>query len=117
MFETIDQKMLEAIYIESTQDLANYICTYSKNDLYKVRALFIWITNNIKFNLKATGKEKNSAEILQQREGDSKDYCRLFGDVCRLLDIRVKKIDGFVRNYDYRPGYHFQPGKFLLNIF
>nr|XP_046918063.1 uncharacterized protein LOC124498365 [Dermatophagoides farinae] len=111
MFRDIDEKMLDAPDFVRTQDIAQYVCKFAKNDLFKIRALFTWITRNIRFNSETIEKNLISTEILEQKQGKSKDYCRLFDDVCRLMGVRVKKIDGFVRDYHYRPGYHFQPGK------
>ncbi|KAH9417011.1 hypothetical protein DERP_011740 [Dermatophagoides pteronyssinus] len=115
MFKDIDQKMLDEEEMlpdfQQTQELTQYICKFAKNDLFKIRALFIWIIRNIRYNLDLLDKNLRSVEILEQKQGTSKDYCRLFIDCCRLIGIRVKRIDGFVRDYHYRPGYHFEPGK------
>jgi transglutaminase-like putative cysteine protease len=91
-----------------------------------VRGVFRWIANNVKFDWKYMGINMTSTEILKIGEGVCKDYCQLFEDLCRLAGIRVKKIEGFAKGYDYRPGHQFIPGLILqinlilyeiLNIF
>ncbi|CAG2114181.1 unnamed protein product, partial [Medioppia subpectinata] len=57
------------------------------------------------------GVNMSSEEILKCGEGVCKDYCQLFADMCRLAGIRVKKIEGFAKGQDYRPGHQFKPGE------
>uniref|UniRef100_T1KRA8 Transglutaminase-like domain-containing protein n=1 Tax=Tetranychus urticae TaxID=32264 RepID=T1KRA8_TETUR len=77
----------------------------------KVRGIFRWIAHNIRYNWNYMGISVSSEEILRSREGVCKDYCQLFGDMCFLAGIRVKKIQGFAKGYDYRPGHQFVPGE------
>ena len=117
MFRDIDRKMIEAPEFGTVQEICNYINKNAKNDLFKVRAMFIWITKNIKYSFNEHDKNMISSEILQKKEGVSRHYTQLFGDLCRVTGIRVKLIEGFVRNYDYRPGSHFKIGIVRLDYF
>ena len=45
--------------------------------------------------------------IYQTRVGGSKEFVELFVEMCRRLDIRCKLLQGFAKNYDYRPGHMF----------
>lgn len=110
MFREIDNRMHEAPHFETLQEFTQYTAKYAKNELFKIRAMFVWITGNIQYNFDQHNSNMISAEILQKREGVSKHYSQLFVDLCRVAGVRAKQIEGFVRGYDYRPGCHFQPG-------
>lgn len=45
--------------------------------------------------------------IYQTRVGGSKEFVELFVEMCKRLDIRCKLLQGFAKNYDYRPGHVF----------
>ena len=110
MFRDIDRKMQEAVGLTTVAEIGQFVCKHAKNDLFKIRALFIWVTSNIKYNGELSQTNMVSAEIIERGEGVSKDYCQLFADLCRAVGIRVKSVEGFARGYDFRPGHHFSPG-------
>lgn len=111
MFRDVDKKMGACTQVTSAHDIVDYVRKHAKNDLFKVRAIFTWIVNNIQLDVSSMPRANSSNEILNRGRGDSQDYCRLFADLGRIAGLRVKQITGFVRNADYRPGYHFKPGK------
>lgn len=45
--------------------------------------------------------------IYQTRSGGSKEFVELFMEMCKRCEIRCKLIQGFAKNYDYRPGHMF----------
>ena len=110
MFREIDRKMQEANELKSVDQIARFVHKIAKNDLFKIRALFMWVTTNIKLTNQHSESNMVSAEIIELGEGNSKDYCQVFESLCRAVGIRVKTIEGFVRGYDFRPGHHFSPG-------
>ena len=110
MFREIDRKIKEASNLTSTQEIGQFVLRNTKNDLFKIRAIYMWVIENIRYNGELVNHNMVSSEIIERREGVSKDYCQLFGDLCRHTGIRVKRIDGFVRLHDFRPGYYFKPG-------
>ncbi|RWS00097.1 uncharacterized protein B4U80_12652, partial [Leptotrombidium deliense] len=61
------------------------------------------------------GVNMTSNEILTVKEGVCKDYCQLFGDMCRAAGIRVKRIQGFAKGHEYRPGHQFKVGEDLTH--
>lgn len=95
----------------SIPKLVEYLCLNAPNDLFKVRVIFRWIAHNIKYDWKYMGITLASSEVLKLGEGVCKDYCLLFGDMCKAAGLRVKKIQGFAKGYEYRPGYQFTPGE------
>ncbi|KAG8197976.1 hypothetical protein JTE90_029371 [Oedothorax gibbosus] len=85
VFEEIDKHALQAP--ESTKsslrNLVNYLCAAAENELFKVRAFFRWISNNITYDWKYMDVKMSGEEVLQQGEGVCKDYCKLFGGMCK----------------------------------
>ena len=45
--------------------------------------------------------------IFRRREGASLEFCVLFSQMCAMANIRCKVLQGFAKNYDYRPGHHY----------
>ncbi|GBL99116.1 hypothetical protein AVEN_64112-1 [Araneus ventricosus] len=85
VFEEIDKHATEAP--ESTKsslrNLVNYLCAAAENDLFKVRAFFRWISNNITYDWKYMDVKLGADQVLVQGEGVCKDYCKLFGEMCK----------------------------------
>ncbi|RWS17634.1 uncharacterized protein B4U79_08067 [Dinothrombium tinctorium] len=117
IFKDVDKIVLETPEEEtkSLKTLVKYLCDSVPNDLFKVRAIFRWIAENIKYDWKCMDISLSSNQILQVREGVCKDYCQLFSDMCQAAGLRVKKIQGFAKGYDYRPGHHFKPGEDIIH--
>ncbi|XP_074596726.1 uncharacterized protein LOC141851833 [Brevipalpus obovatus] len=113
MFNEVDKRACEVPEDvgKSLKSLVEYLCQNCINDLYRVRAIFRWIAENIRFNWNCMGMENISEDILESHEGVSKDYSQLFGDMCAIAHIRQKRIQGFIKGYDYRPGHRFKPGE------
>ena len=95
----------------SLKNLTEFLCKNCINDLYRVRVIFKWISENIQYNWNCMGTEKTSEEILHSHEGVSEHYSQIFRDMCAVVGIRSKMIQGFIKGYDYRPGHHFKPGE------
>ncbi|GFQ99739.1 TGc domain-containing protein [Trichonephila clavata] len=85
VFEEIDKHAIEAP--ESTKsslrNLINYLCAAAENELFKVRAFFRWISNNITYDWKYMDVKQGADQVLVQGEGVCKDYCKLFGEMCK----------------------------------
>lgn len=112
LFRDIDRKMAQTGELNSVSEIGQFVCKACKNDLFKIRAIFIWVTGNIRYNSELRESNLVSAEIIERREGSSKEFSRLFVDLCRAVGVRAKVIEGFTRGYDYRPGHNFSLGNF-----
>lgn len=114
MFKEIDEKVAHATENSvggSIEALVEHLIEDSPNDLFKVRAIFRWITMNMKYNWNCMGKNYTANELFKSKQGICKDYCILFGEMCKVASIRVKLIQGFAKGFDHKPGYCFKPGK------
>lgn len=67
----------------------------------KVRAIYVWITNNISMDLKQLkkgGNEKMLGEdVLKTRKANASGYAALFQDMCSVAKIRCLTVDGFIK--------------------
>ncbi|XP_042897808.1 kyphoscoliosis peptidase [Parasteatoda tepidariorum] len=113
VFEEVDRHAIEAPESakSSLRNLVNYLSAAAETELLKVRAFFRWISNNITYDWKYMDVKLSADQVLQQGEGVCKDYCKLFGEMCKLANIRVKRVHGFAKGFDYRPGHQFHPGE------
>ncbi len=91
----------------SAQQLINYILSFSDNDLFIIRGIYIWITNNIIYDFKYSNVHMTSSEVLRQGAAVCSGYSTLFEDLCKLANIRVKTISGFSKGYGYKIGSQF----------
>ncbi|UYV81932.1 KY [Cordylochernes scorpioides] len=109
VFRELDQRVLETPeeVAATIPTLVEYLTEGVPNDLFRVRAFFRWIAENISFNWQYLDVKLGPQEILERREGVCKDYCRLLEEMCRISHVRVKTIRGFAKGHDYRPGHRF----------
>lgn len=116
MFKEIDEKVIKASDQEwdCIKSLVHHLIADTPNELFRVRALFRWITNNMKYNWNFMGKNYSPNELFRLKQGICKDYCILFGEMCHLAGIRVKLIQGFAKGFDHKPGYCFKPGRMAI---
>lgn len=121
-YKLVDAKVKRYAKYKSAQKLANKIKSDFDSDDDKIRATFIWLTQNIKYDLKEyfnpttskiSFKYKNEAEKQQKlqaikdqvvnemfssRKSVCEGYAQSFKKVCDLLDIESLVIKGYARN-------------------
>ena len=125
-FQSIDN------YVRSnkfkTKDFVSFTKEVTKNsntDLEKVRAIFIWITDNIKYNdkfmddktkrVQASSQEEfeeafrkiseeDLTRTLQKRKGVCEDYAQLFQEMCKVVGIESEFIAGHDRQHKSKVG-------------
>lgn len=85
--------------------LAQYLTQSATNDYDKVRAIYIWITHNIKYDIKAFQKGKIQVqsvhETLKKRKGVCEHYSRLFVALCKEVNIDAFFIPGYSKGITY----------------
>ena len=68
----------------------------------KARAIYYWITHNIKYDIKAARTNnivKNTpTEVLLYRKAVGIGFASLFQDMCSSANIRCLVVDGFIKN-------------------
>ena len=80
----------------------------SKSRLEQVHEIYTWITNNIKYDVKAylhgDYTYKSADEIIRKRKGICKDYSELFNEMCHYAGIESYTVVGYVKDPNYWPG-------------
>jgi hypothetical protein len=88
----------------TTADIANYIKNNFNTDSKKVRAIYAWVTNNIKYSKDslhlAILSEENEQKInaaLKRRKGVCENYATIFNDICKKSGLKSFVIKGYTK--------------------
>ncbi len=128
-FSEVDSFVLSVKYENDIVKLANDLADPYPDDIYKARAIFKWITNNIEYDYRFinSGKELKVPEcgyedetdcILKTREWENNylkrilirkkaiadGYSKLFKKLCDLNYIQCEVILGYARTKPYQVG-------------
>lgn len=99
--------------------LSSYLTKNANSDLEKVRAFYIWLANNITYDMKSYQAgiypDFHSRSVLKKREGLCEGYARLFTALCTEADIRCETIRGYSKGYGYEKGAKFEVGNHAWN--
>jgi len=96
--------------------LSNYLTHKYDNDSLKVRAIYIWITNNIKYDVKLKHKDFKSNKILRRGKGICGNYARLFEDLCKDANIEVIPVEGYSKGGGYFPEHKYYWNNHVWNL-
>jgi hypothetical protein len=101
--------------LRTYQDIAQHLTRDLESEKQKVRAIFIWVSHNIRYDLKMVNSGKTYfsddeiiKEVMSRRQGVCSHYAVLFDAMCRSVGLDSFVIEGFVRHPDGRfpPGGH-----------
>lgn len=85
----------------SSQSIANYINSNYMSDENKLRAVFIWITDNIQYDIhnmyNFQKTDQNITQTLRTRKGVCQDYAELFNDIANKIGIKTYVISGYTK--------------------
>lgn len=102
------------------ETLAIYLQQRADNDLEKARAIYVWITDHIRYNDKAYNSRQygdNSAEaVLRTRTAVCEGFSNLFLALGEHMDLKVKKVPGFAKGLGYYYGKSFGKADHAWNI-
>jgi len=110
-FSKIDEHALRApVGVDkSVETLASYLKGPATNDLEKTRAIYRWITANIRYDTKRffrgniTSESASPETVLHTRLGVCAGYANLFKKLGDLSGLQVVKIDGYAKGIDNAP--------------
>ena len=114
-YAAIDKKALQLpdSSTKTTDGIANYVTANFASNKDKTRAIFIWITSNIEYDIQNMfalnfyeQKEDKIAKPLKNRKGTCENYAALFTDVCLKAGIKAYMIEGYTKQNgftDYLP--------------
>nr|XP_033815673.1 kyphoscoliosis peptidase-like [Geotrypetes seraphini] len=120
-FDHVDSHILHACeQVESwegwsLQNLVHLMTEKAQSDLEKVRAVWIWLCHNIKYDVDGffglSPKIHEPQEVLQTGRGVCSGYASLCQIMCREMGLTCHEISGYSRGAGYRQGQSFQQKK------
>jgi transglutaminase/protease-like cytokinesis protein 3 len=97
---------------KNADELIEYFNEIAKTDLEKTRAIYVWITNNIRYDDNAYNTDNyndGSAEVvLNTKKAVCAGYAELFTFFCKKMNLEAKTISGYVKGYSYNIGDSFE---------
>ncbi len=109
-FSAIDEHALKApeSVANSIESLATYLTKPAKNDLEKARAIFIWITHNIAYDVDSYFSGSFGSfdpdDLLYRRSSVCYGYANLFEQLGKSAGLKVVTITGWGKGYSYTVG-------------
>jgi hypothetical protein len=126
-FEKVDSFSRTLKYEKDLIKLTNELTAPYSEDILKVRSIFIWITNNIRYDYKFINKGKEVTppncedkidcekeirewenayikKVLKKKWTICDGYSRLFKRMCDLANIECEIITGYVKQEPYQIG-------------
>jgi transglutaminase/protease-like cytokinesis protein 3 len=108
-FQAIDEhaRNAPASVTGNIEELAAYLVKPATNDVEKVRSFYVWIAENISYDVQAFLKgvmlQYSPEEVLQKRKAVCQGYSGLFKALCEAVGIECKLIAGYSKGYGYVP--------------
>ncbi|XP_063404619.1 kyphoscoliosis peptidase-like [Mytilus trossulus] len=95
---------------ESIETLAKYLAKPAKDDTEVVRALYVWVCENIRYDTDAyfggtlSSLATKGGDVLKSKTSVCSGYANVFESLCQALGITCKNISGYSKGYSHKPG-------------
>lgn len=100
-------KMVPSSFEKDIETLAKYLVKTSKNELEKARAIWIWITNNISYDVdgyfSGSISTYDAQTAFNKRLGVCSGYASLFKQMADIVNLKSEVITGYAKGYSYNP--------------
>lgn len=100
-------------FTKDVQSLTAYLIKPAKDDKEKVRSFYVWLTENIAYDIQAYRSfdpakigDIKPDDVLKRRKAVCQGYSELFQEMCRLADIKCYVIPGYSKGFGYQPENH-----------
>ncbi|KAJ1213314.1 hypothetical protein NDU88_000952 [Pleurodeles waltl] len=120
-FMHVDSRVLEVskqINLQemwTIQKLVFLITEDTQTDLEKVRAIWIWLCHNIKYDVDGffglSEKIHEPLDVLRSGRGVCAGYASLFKEMCSEIGVTCQEVSGYSRGAGYRQGQSCQQQK------
>ncbi len=95
---------LSGLPVDSTKDVADFIKLHYDNDQNKVRAIYAWVTANLKYDTDSARIINSGIDAhakinvaLKRRKGVCENFAAIFNDICIKAGLSSLVIDGYTR--------------------
>lgn len=107
IYKSLDQKSRSIPdSLRTYSEISRHLTRNCNSEKEKVRAIFIWISHNIKYDVAALKLKRNFSsdsetleEVLRKREGVCYDYSFLFNAMCKEVGIKSYIVSGFTKDH------------------
>lgn len=96
---------------EEVESLTAYLIRPAGNDREKVRSFFIWIAENIHYDVQAYQafdpykiSKITPNDVLTNKKAVCQGYSELFQEMCRLAGVQSYVVPGYSKGFGYLPG-------------
>ncbi|XP_048346510.1 kyphoscoliosis peptidase-like isoform X2 [Sphaerodactylus townsendi] len=107
-FKNLDAYAAKVNTRSNVEDLVSVLLQEAHSDLEKVRAIWIWISHHIEYDVEAYHDESKifckPAEVLQSGKSVCAGYSNLFEKMCSIAGIQCKNLSGHAKGRGYKPG-------------
>lgn len=124
-FDKIDKHARTKIPREiriSIGDLTNHLLDSTATDLEKVRAIYVWITHNIRYDVKATAflgnrpDQENAVITLRTKKAVCEGYAVLFKAMCDTAQLKSHIVVGWTKGKKGKPDKVSRPRSHAWNV-
>lgn len=98
---------------KTTQDIANYVKTNFNNQTNQSRAIYVWIANNIRYDIDNVfainfyqSTNETIEKVLKDRKGICMHFAELYNSIANQIGIKTYVINGYTKQngfVDYIP--------------
>ncbi|MES2386564.1 MAG: transglutaminase domain-containing protein [Bacteroidota bacterium] len=92
---------------KNLESLNNYLVKGQTDDIQKVRAFYVWISQNINYDVKSffSGNIaiRSANDVLQSRIAVCDGYSELFRTLCYKSKIKCVSVHGYAKGYGWTP--------------
>ncbi|XP_066920042.1 kyphoscoliosis peptidase-like [Clytia hemisphaerica] len=116
VFEQIDQRSVTvpSTVSRTAQSLVQYLTEPYEAPLFKLRAIWIWVTHNISYDVNSffNPSEKKSSQldasdVLSSGKAICSGYANLINVLAESAGIKTERVDGWSKGYNYQYGQKF----------
>ncbi|MDF9795498.1 hypothetical protein OKW21_000761 [Catalinimonas alkaloidigena] len=110
-FSKIDEhaRNTPAKYARNVEDLAQYLSKPAKNDFQKVRSFFVWMAENITYDVDlfrryrpGTSLNVTAEDVLKKKKAVCQGYADLFTALCDEVGISSRMVPGYSKGFGNR---------------
>lgn len=88
----------------SVKGISSYIKSHFTSDSERVRAIFVWVSNNINYDVDKVRYKREGAttteEVLKTRKAVCQGYSEVFVELCKLCNIKAILVPGYAKQPD-----------------
>lgn len=121
-FQKIDDhaRNCPIISTKNIKKLAKYLQEPTSNDLEKARSIYVWLTDNIKYDDESYNSNNLSnmtaEKVLKERKAVCDGFSKLYYALGKEMDLNIEKVIGFAKGFSYKQGSIFKETNHAWNI-